>query len=316
MRTELKLLVAHLSAIFRPLVLLIIIREASKSSNLIIRRWGKKWLHRFDPDVLRKLMSFPITRKSIFFKSESQGNLNLELSEHIDYTIFMQGYFDNFILEHFIHNNPKQIILLDVGANIGAISISAALRGAQVIAFEPNPTICEKFSANIKANSLNNITLIQTALGNQNQANLGQIELYIQPANSGTSSMISSWNDGKRHPKKIHVKITTLDDFLGQYPLVHSHDQECILKIDVEGMELNVLEGAMDFLNDFSPVIVMEWRHNLIQDPIQLRQKLKSEIPNYIFYSGKNLVKGILQEFEFDETEENIVGYSIKSHNP
>jgi FkbM family methyltransferase len=241
----------------------------------------------------------------------------LELSEHIDYRIFMQGYFDNFILENFILNKHKQIVLIDVGANIGAITISAALQGTKVIAFEPNPMICEKFLANINANPLiNNVTLNQMALGNPSQANSEMIDLYVHSGNSGSSSMFRDWNHGRSVPKIIRTRISTIDDYVKHNSLVHQQGQEWILKIDVEGLELNVLEGASKFLNDFYPIIVMEWRHDFIHDPIQSREMLNLKFPLYTFYSGRSFARGILQEFEYDKTEENIVGFSVKSNNP
>lgn len=316
MRRIIKLLIAKICARFRPLFFLKFIRRASLSSNLFIHNWGRKWIRRFDPDVLRKVTSTTITQKQTFFESEYQGNLILELSEHIDYTIFMQGYFDKFILENFILNRSKEVILIDVGANIGAISISAALQGVQVIAFEPSPAICKKFSANIKANSLDNIILNQTALGNQYQANSGIIDFYVQPANSGTSSALRAWNPGKQVPKIIQIVISTLDDYIDSNSLVHRSGQEWILKIDVEGMELNVLEGAKKFLTEFNPVIVMEWRQDLINSPLESRNALNANLPNYTFYSGKSFSRGLLQEFEYDKTEENIVGFKMNSNNP
>jgi len=317
MRSIIKVLMASICARFRPLLLLIFIRGASSSSNLFVRNWGKKWLHRFDPDVLRKITSSKITQKSSIFESEYQGKLILELSEHIDYRIFMQGYFDNFILENFILNKHKQIVLIDVGANIGAISISAALQGVKVIAFEPNPIICEKFLANINANPfINNVILNQIALGSQSQANSGMIDLYVQPENSGSSSIFKDWNQGRKVPKIFQTRITTIDDYVEHNSLVHQHCQEWILKIDVEGMELDVLSGARKFLTDFYPIIIMEWRQDLLHDPIQSRQMLNLKFPDYTFYSGRSFARGILQEFEYDKTEENIVGLSAKSNNP
>jgi len=125
--------------------------------------------------------------------------------------------------------NPGALVV-DVGANIGLISIrSAKLVGnsGRVIAIEPNPKIAPFLQENVRLNGLNNVTVFQTALG----AKEG-----VTPFNCDRR------DDCSRIIEKggITVPMTTLDKVIEIEP---TRDID-LLKVDVEGYEFVVLEGA------------------------------------------------------------------------
>lgn len=125
-------------------------------------------------------------------------------------------------------------IVVDVGANIGMISIRAAkLVGptGRVIAIEPNPTIAPFCRENIRLNGLGNVTLIQTALG----ANDGVVSFHCDQS-----------DDCSRVVEKggVEVPVARLDKIMET-----EHVREIdLLKVDVEGYEFLVLEGAVKSL--------------------------------------------------------------------
>jgi FkbM family methyltransferase len=125
-------------------------------------------------------------------------------------------------------------LVVDVGANIGMISIrSAKLVGnsGRVIAIEPNPNIAPFCKENIWLNGVKNVTVFQTALG----------------AHEGmTSFNCDRSDDCSRVIEKggVEVPITLLDKVMEMEPTREID----LLKVDVEGYEFVVLEGAVKSL--------------------------------------------------------------------
>lgn len=123
-------------------------------------------------------------------------------------------------------------VFIDIGANIGLYTVLAARRGALVIAFEPDPFNYKRLVRNIGLNRFreNQVTLHSCALGKET----GEVTLR-RPLNNnyGMASMVT------RHaPDGVEVPLRRLDD------LLKVSGQRYIVKMDVEGAELQVLEGA------------------------------------------------------------------------
>jgi FkbM family methyltransferase len=122
-------------------------------------------------------------------------------------------------------------LVVDVGANIGMISIrSAKLVGqsGRVIAIEPNPIIAPFCKENTRLNDLENVTVFQTALGAQE---------------GFTSFNCDRSDDCSRVTESgaVTVPITTLDKVMEIDP----KREIDLLKIDVEGYEFEVMGGAV-----------------------------------------------------------------------
>lgn len=151
-------------------------------------------------------------------------------------------------------------MFVDVGANVGFWSIPAARYvgpGGRVVSFEPNPWAVDRFKRNVALNSdvgLAPIDLVDAALG----AEPGKLELYSFDLEAG-ASRATLHPDAVRGGPAAHVTVpvTTLDDFV---------DLEVdVLKIDVEGHELAVLDGARHLLSNTPPrLIIIEVQGNLL----------------------------------------------------
>ncbi len=140
----------------------------------------------------------------------------------------------------------RNFVLFDVGANIGSYSKEIIkifdLEKYSLFSFEPSLYTFNILSKNIKTN--NNIRLINIGLSNIAQ----KLTLYNDFLGCGDSSVI------KRNLESINrdfnlseeINLTTLDIFATENEI----DQIDLLKIDVEGHELNVLEGAANFLRN------------------------------------------------------------------
>jgi len=128
-------------------------------------------------------------------------------------------------------------VFVDVGANVGGYSVRAAARGMKVVGFEPNPDNLALLRRNVEINHAS-VNVLPFALG----AKAGKARLS---PNGGVSRIIKE--DG------IEVEMRTLDSF--DLPGAD------LLKVDVEGYELEVFRGAKKTLEKFHPVIMIEMHY-------------------------------------------------------
>ena len=159
----------------------------------------------------------------------------LEFSENSDVLeIFKDNIYS--IYEDFIPK-PKQIVI-DIGAQYGDYAILCSkIYKAKVYTFEPLPQNFKEILENIKLNGLkkDQIKAFNVALGNANKTAML----------SYSGEMANNNNEGK----KIKTTFRTLDS----YKL-----KADILKIDVEGFELDVLDGAIKTIKNTDPKIIIE----------------------------------------------------------
>jgi FkbM family methyltransferase len=140
------------------------------------------------------------------------------------------------------------MIFYDVGANNGFFSLLAAKQVGKegiVYAFEPFPANIKRIKRVIERNGVDNIEVVEVALSDF----YGNTELYVG------DSLATPTIDPTTHSlmQSIEVQVTTLDQFCS----IREHPN--LVKIDVEGAEVKVLEGASKFLqSDVAPNWVIE----------------------------------------------------------
>ncbi len=169
--------------------------------------------------------------------------------------------------------NPRTFI--DVGAHIGRFSIILANKGSKVIAIEPSRKNFQAIKKNIKLNNLKNkIKTVMVGCGEKKEDKI----LYFIPHNEGLSSL-----EKKEGAKKEIIKIEKLDNIYKNLDL--NFKDVDVIKIDVEGFELNVLKGGQDILKKSSAMLVIE-----ITDP-----RKEKPIKNFLAkfnYKNKEILDG------------------------
>jgi FkbM family methyltransferase len=152
-------------------------------------------------------------------------------------------------------------LFVDIGANIGSYSIlSAAHIGSDTISIEPVPATFNHLINNIRINDIKEkVEALNIAIGSQK----GTVKFTIT---QGTMNHVATNSD----KDTINVKMSTLDEILhGRNPT--------LLKIDVEGFETEVLNGASQTLdNDVLKAIIIElngsgMRYNYNESAIKKR---------------------------------------------
>ncbi|HEY7299470.1 MAG TPA: FkbM family methyltransferase [Xanthobacteraceae bacterium] len=135
---------------------------------------------------------------------------------------------------------------VEIGANIGVHTIALArFVGPQgsVVAFEPQRIVFQMLCANLALNALTNVTAYQSAAGRAPDFLMVPRLDYAKPGNFGGVSLGSA-EQGER------VSVVTIDSLA--LPSCE------LLKIDVEGMERDVIEGAMNTIQKFRPRMYVE----------------------------------------------------------
>jgi len=153
--------------------------------------------------------------------------------------------------------------VVDVGANIGiyALPWAAASAGVTVHCFEPNPAVRARLERNVALNRLGaRIRLHAEALSDRT----GRATLF------GSDDM-SSLNEGVhsgRQAAPVEVPLARLDDVLGgEGPLVS------LVKIDVQGHELEVLRGAEAVISRNRPAMILEHEDDLYRSPSEAQER-------------------------------------------
>jgi len=177
-------------------------------------------------------------------------------------------------------------VAIDVGANFGewAMPMATAVGPkGRVFAFEPVPHLAEGLEKSFRINGLWQAQVVKKALCNSN----GETKMNYDEGHSGKSSLIGS-HDPDNRTRKLTVQTVTLDNFVDAEGL----DRLDFVKIDVEGCEAMVLEGATDTLGRLCPALILEAGLETPSD----REKI-SEILMSAGYDmgGINLEHGILE---------------------
>ena len=144
---------------------------------------------------------------------------------------------------------PEGGTVAEVGANIGAHTVAIARKlgpSGRVHAFEPQPIVFQNLCANLALNGLTNVYAYNKACGaHRDSLTFPNIKYDIEGNFGGISLDVVPETD---HGQK--VDIVPLDDI--EPPQLH------VLKIDAEGMEIDVLKGAGKTLARHKPILYVE----------------------------------------------------------
>jgi FkbM family methyltransferase len=155
-------------------------------------------------------------------------------------------------------------IVCDVGANVGdtALQISSYVGSSgHIYCFEPVPLLQTCLTENLKANHVSHVTLIPKALSNCS----GQLTMTVETTHPGRSRIAREDKTNSVH-ENIEVEVTTFDSWLKDSDI----SEVAVCKLDVEGHELEVLEGMENALNaaQIGSVVFERHKHCDATDPV------------------------------------------------
>lgn len=177
--------------------------------------------------------------------------INPRFDKGIEKKIYLTGSYEKGLL-HLIDVliGPEDIVV-DAGANIGLISIFCGQKVGKhglVLAFEPHPETAAILRRNIELNHLNQVKVFEQALGSEKGTAKIYSNLHI---NRGAASMV----DFQEGSSSFEIQVDVLDQVL----LRNKLHKVNLLKVDVEGFEMEVLKGAKELLaSEDGPILVVE----------------------------------------------------------
>lgn len=183
-------------------------------------------------------------------------------------------------------------VMFDIGANIGTITtlVANVLRNCQIYCFEPQPDVFKILCGNLAINNLHNCHAYNLALGSEN----GLCEFlepdYSSPNDFGIFSLVER-KIAMLSSRAVVCDIMTLDNFFQK----HHVDHVDLLKIDAEGMDLDVLQGARNTIDKHNPRILIEHSDNTRSIKDQICNYLTDE--KYQFLTLKNNLLAVPKEY-------------------
>jgi FkbM family methyltransferase len=270
--------------------------------------------------ILKILFKLSISKKAFFiikilnyktniFKNETRTFnfknriiLNLNLSDWIQFQIYFLNRYEEFEL------NAADYILMpgdnciDVGSNFGLYSLwfsNIIGKQGKVISFEPFEENFKNLENNVRLNKSENITLVKKGLTDK----VDKIDLYYDSKEQNLG-MVTSFIGNNNYDKKVIIETTSLDKYL----IENTINAIKFIKIDIEGGELLALNGMVNSIIKFEPIIQVEIDESILNntpyskidvlnffdeinyemfEPTQLNKKIKKQpySKNYFFRS-------------------------------
>ena len=234
-----------------------------------------------------------------YYSFNFSGNIN----NYIEWNIFFLGGYEKgelALYRRVLKNLYKDPLMLDIGSNNGSHSLYLSRYCNKIFSFEPDKRIYKLLNKNLQLNRIKNIETFNLALSDLNKKN--RIFYSSNDFNLGTGSLNKDHNLNNK--KEILVSSIKGDQIYNKVSKVD------FIKIDVEGHELNVLEGLRKIIEEFSPTIAIEISNKslkLIRNKLKLKLliykrysifKIMTNRNRLIFFNNPNY---ILKKFEFEE---------------
>lgn len=209
--------------------------------------------------------------------------------EYVGRSIHNYGEYNPDETEKILSLATKGRLCLDIGANIGCISMALSSEGHNVVAFEPQPEVFKLLEKNHNGKNLN--FAIGMAVG---VVDMPKVH-YSERGNFGGLGIGMASVYG-------HYKVPVAD--LDSY----AYDNVGLMKIDVEGFEYDVLCGAESTITRCKPILYIE------DDRIEKRTKLRDKIKS-LGYTYEMHQPTLYRENNFFGLKKNVWDKNYASHN-
>jgi FkbM family methyltransferase len=211
-------------------------------------------------EVYKNLSSILI-EDPIIKVDEFQGIFTVDCRSDLFKRLLMTKQYEPELVKCSLQYLNKKRDVIDVGANIGFYTVLFAknLEGKSVLSIEPTVNSLRRLYKNIQLNKVeNNVIVFEGAVSNKS----GITEIKTIDGKEEYSTL-----GGWEHPAITNtryilqkVKLETIDELVIRYSL-----DPGFMKVDVEGMEHLVFEGAKMVLNKYRPIILTELSNPLLK---------------------------------------------------
>jgi FkbM family methyltransferase len=216
-------------------------------SNKDIRSFKGNFFYYIFYRIIRKFLSGNIKVKICNFFINASTNKN-----NMSNGLLNKCYFGDEAILAIIKkiSDQKKIFLLDCGSNYGFYSFYVASLSShnQVLAFEASPKTFNTFKENLELNNFKNISY----------RNLAIDEISGKPISFYES--LNDWESSATHNNFNNNKITTVETTTIDKELSNKNlsNFSVIVKLDIEGNEFNAIQGGVDTILKYEPLITIE----------------------------------------------------------
>ena len=165
----------------------------------------------------------------------------------------------SFIFKHYLEYRRFPNII-DVGANIGGFTVQVSQqieeKNGKVFAFEPQRQIFQMLNGNVALNSIDNVFTIQAAIGIKNGSIVVPKINYYTPGSFGSVGLTAEYDDVGQDldfGNGETVPQFSIDSYFKDFENIDA------IKVDVEGMEKDVIDGALEVIKKHRPLLYIEY---------------------------------------------------------
>jgi FkbM family methyltransferase len=172
----------------------------------------------------------------------------------------------------------KDLVVYDIGAFQGLLTMFFARQARQVVAFEPSQRNRTRLQQNLKLNHFTNVTVRDVGVGSKS----GNIELVswdLMPGgSSGDANVTQTLRKSNVATRAESVRIVTLDDEIR----ISGLPKPDFIKVDIEGMEIDALRGGVQTIREHRPALFLEMHG----ETMNLKRSKAREIIAYLLLLG------------------------------
>ncbi|MGO4510834.1 FkbM family methyltransferase [Bradyrhizobium sp. 2TAF36] len=213
-------------------------------------------------DAIRYLTSFGLLTLLARRARKRPATMFVEVSSTVDRHILSEGLFEKGVIEtlrYVLSRSGTTELMIDIGANIGNHSIALAPLFRRVEAVEPHPILYRVLEANVLRNRMSHLSCHNFGLGKTE----GIVTLEESPDEHSISRVAERsvlppetfGLSGEQFGNRYSIQLKSAHDFVAQYA-----DQlsRAFIKIDVEGMEQEIIESLEPLLRQYRPLVGFE----------------------------------------------------------
>ena len=220
-----------------------------------IRRFKNNIFYYFFFRIVRNFLSYDLILNIYNFKVFGSINKN-KTSYFLLKKCEFGDYHELNTIKKF--SNSNNLLFIDCGSNYGFYSLYSASLSEKnrIISIEASKNTSDEFTKNLKLNNFNNINFFNNAVSNSS----GEKISFYESVNDWESSQT---HNNFKFNSKTEVKSIKIDNLIQDY---HLDDYTVIIKLDVEGNEINVIKGAMDLIKKSNPLIIIEFSKYIFEN--------------------------------------------------
>lgn len=209
-------------------------------------------------EVLKRLESLVVGDLAIRMEEFEGAEFIIPATSHLFQRAARNGFYEPEWARTFLSHVEQGMDVVDIGANVGFYTVAAAKKGARVLAIEPTEGAFKRLHANVERNGVADRTILFNGLAADHN---DHAEMHVVEGLEEYSSLAPIPEPYIRghQSSTISLPARTIDSLVQEYRL-----SPRLIKVDVEGAEVQVFRGAAETLAKHRPAVMSELSNMLM----------------------------------------------------